>query len=129
MNHIVEEKPNPALVANLRETNSSFRRSLKGGNLILSAGILALGGEMQARILDAVHTLENFDCSDPWDEHSIGDVEITVAPPGADPSTLIIFFKLTRCGLDGRAVLTLSLADEWWACRDAISPQFGKAVR
>ncbi|MFT5509968.1 MAG: hypothetical protein ACI89J_003059 [Hyphomicrobiaceae bacterium] len=126
MNHIVEEKPNPALVANLREANSSFRRSLKDGSLILSVGILALGAEAQTCILDAVRNFDDFDGGDPWDDHSIGDVEITVTPSGAEPRVVLIFFKLTRCGLDGKAVLTLSLADEWWACRDAVSPQFGE---
>ena len=129
MSNILIEESDLSLIAAERKANDLFRQSIKGDNLVLTAGILTLGGETQARILDAVRTLEDFDCSDPWDDHSIGDVEVSVASPGAEPSTLIIFFKLTRCGLDGKAVLTLSLADEWWGCRDAIGPQFGEARR
>ncbi|MFT5509196.1 MAG: hypothetical protein ACI89J_002277 [Hyphomicrobiaceae bacterium] len=128
MNHIVEEKPNPAVVANLRETNGSFRRYLKGGSLILSAGILALGVEAQTCILDAVHNFDDFEGVDPWDDHSIGDFEITVTS-GTEQRTTLVFFKMTTHEPDGKAVLTLLLADEWWDCRDAISSRIGEAVQ
>jgi hypothetical protein len=115
-----------SLIAAERKTNDLVHQSMNGANLVLTAGILALGGETQARILDAVRTLEDFDCSDPSDDHSAGDVEVVVAAPGAEPHAVLVFFKLTRCELDGKAELTLSLADEWWACRDAVSPLSGR---
>ena len=93
----------------------------------MSAGILALGTETQTRILDAIRTFDDFDCSDPFDDHSLGDVETAIAQPGAEPKTVLVFFKVTECGADGKAALTLSLADEWWGHRDAVSPVVGRS--
>ena len=126
MNNVLVDEAELRLVAAQRETNDLFRRTLTDGNLILSAGILAFGAEAQARILDTVRAFDDFDCSDPWDDHSIGDVENTIELPGAEPNTVLVFFKVTECGADGKAALALSLADEWWGHRDAICSRFGE---
>ena len=126
MNNSIDE-PDLDLVAAQRQANDLFRRSLTGGNLILSAGILTFGAKAQAHILDAVSGVIDFDSSDPWDDHSIGDVEVTVEAPGAEQTALLVFFKVTKCQAVGKAALTLSLADEWWTCRDAISPRVGRS--
>lgn len=109
-----------------QKANDLFRRIMKRGSLTLSAGILSLSGETQICILDAVRDLEDFDCSDTLDDHSLGDAELNIIPPGAEPCTLIVFFKLIRHGPDRQAALTLSLADEWWACLDVIGPLLGR---
>ena len=57
--------------------NDAFRTSLQGGAVMLTAGIIALGAENQARILDAVRTFDAFtDDNDPWQEHDFGSLDI-----------------------------------------------------
>lgn len=121
MNNTVEASPVSALVATRREANDSFRRSLTGGRACLSAGILALGGEWQGRILRAVCAFDNFDLDDPWDDHSIGDIEVVIEQPGVDSETALIFFTVTN-EPGGEGLLSLMLADEWWARPDDIPP-------
>jgi len=61
----------------IRDLNDVFRTSLKGGAVMLTAGIIALGGEAQAKILTAVQTFDAFDVgNDPWGEHDFGSFEI-----------------------------------------------------
>ncbi|MFT5510243.1 MAG: hypothetical protein ACI89J_003336 [Hyphomicrobiaceae bacterium] len=129
MSNILNEESDHSLIAAERKASYLFRQLMNGGNRVLTAGIVTLGGETRVSILHAVRTLEDFDCSDASDDHSIGDVEITVTPPGVEPHVVLVFFKLTRSGLDGKAVLTLSLADEWWTCRDVSGPCFREVAR
>ena len=44
----------------IRDLNDQFRRSLTGGMLLLTAGIVALGAEAQARIIAAVQAFDAF---------------------------------------------------------------------
>jgi Protein of unknown function (DUF3768) len=61
----------------VRALNDAFRKSLAGGTVLLTAGIVALGGETQARILAAVQAFDDFtDDNDPWAEHDFGSIEI-----------------------------------------------------
>ena len=53
--------------------NDIFRRSLSGGTLVLTAGVIALGRERQQIILDAVAAFDRFDAdNDPHGEHDWG---------------------------------------------------------
>lgn len=56
--------------------NDILRRSLTGGTLMLSAGIVALGRERQQIILDAAAAFKGFDAdNDPYGEHDFGALE------------------------------------------------------
>ena len=61
----------------IRELNDAFRRDLlKGGTLLLTAGIVALGGEAQARIIELVRTFDQFTPdNDPYSEHDFGSIK------------------------------------------------------
>ena len=61
----------------IRDLNDKFRRSLTGGTLLLTAGIVALGAEAQARIIEAVRAFDAFTTdNDPYGEHDFGSVEV-----------------------------------------------------
>jgi Protein of unknown function (DUF3768) len=70
----------------IRALNDAFRRSLDGGTLIMTAGIVALGTVRQAEIIAAVQLFDAFTPdNDPWGEHDFGLIEIAGE---------LIFFKL-----------------------------------
>ena len=54
MNDIVD-------VTTIRELNDRLRQSLRGGMLVMTAGVIALGQERQLKILDALARLDSFD--------------------------------------------------------------------
>jgi hypothetical protein len=77
----------------VRALNDAFRKSLSGGTVLLTAGIFALGGEAQARILVAVQAFDDFtDDNDPWAEHDFGCIEID----GVRVFFKIDYYDLTR---------------------------------
>ncbi|WP_342148006.1 DUF3768 domain-containing protein [Methylorubrum sp. SB2] len=62
----------------VRALNDILRRTLSGGTLVLTAGIVALGRERQQVILDAVAAYDRFEPdNDPHGEHDFGAVEAT----------------------------------------------------
>ena len=130
MNIELTDRADPMRVAALRARNDRFRRSLTGGSVMLSAGIIALGAANQARIIDAVRGFTCFDndleMGDPFDTHDLGDLEVEVEEPGIHRWPELIFFRIddlarpaTRTGpaptaSNGTAlVLTIMLASEW----------------
>lgn len=48
-------------VTTIRELNDRFRQSLRGGMLVLTAGVIALGQERQLKVFDAVARFNSFD--------------------------------------------------------------------
>ena len=61
----------------IRDLNDKFRRELVGGTLLLTAGIVALGANAQARIIAAVQAFDAFTPdNDPYGEHDFGSVEV-----------------------------------------------------
>jgi hypothetical protein len=59
--------------------NDILRRSLSGGTLVLTAGIIALGRERQQMILDAIAAFDRFEPdNDPRGEHDFGAVDSSV---------------------------------------------------
>ena len=63
--------------AAVRALNDAFRTSLQGGFVVLTSGIMALGGEVQVRLLAAVQAFDSFDDdNDPWREHDFGSFDI-----------------------------------------------------
>jgi hypothetical protein len=105
-------------VATIRCLNDQLRRSLAGGVLVMTAGVIALGYACHLRILQAVAGFDAFDAgNDPYGEHDFGAVEVAGqrlfwkidyydrdrsghSPDPADPSVT------TR-------VLTIMLAEEY----------------
>ena len=102
----------------VRDLNDQFRRTFTGGSLMLTAGIVALGAEVQARIITAVQAFDAFTPdNDPYGEHDFGSVEINEEK---------VFFKLDYYDLNRamhsedpadpsktERVLTIMLADEY----------------
>jgi uncharacterized protein DUF3768 len=57
----------------IRALNDAFRRTLVGGTLVVTAGIVALGDERHHRIIAAVRAFDAFDPEEAsWDEHDFG---------------------------------------------------------
>ena len=102
----------------IRDLNDKFRRSLIGGTLLLTAGIVALGAQAQARIIGAVQAFDAFTPdNDPYGEHDFGNIEVDGEK---------IFFKFDYYDLNQamhsddpadptktERVLTIMLADEY----------------
>ena len=105
-------------VATIRKLNDQFRQSLRGGMLVMTAGVIALGQDRQLRILEAVAKFDTFDQdNDPYGEHDFGALEVegerlffkidyydrdlsAHSPDPADPSVT-------------KRLLTIMLADEY----------------
>ena len=86
------DQDDTARSAKIAELNDAFRRTLRGGTLLMTAGIMALGQEAQDRILIAVRAFDDFsDDNDPWCEHDFGSIEIDVGMPSERER---IFFKI-----------------------------------
>ena len=122
MNNYKATEVHLASIIEQRELNDGFRRTLHGGSLHLSAGILALGSEAQSVVLEAVRTLDDFDdADDPGDAHDIGDVEISVSDYSGQLHRMLIFFRVAEmpdsntspCKEPSQRMLTVILADEW----------------
>ena len=102
----------------VRALNDILRRTLSGGTLVLTAGVVALGRERQRIILDAVAAHDRFDADDgPHGEHDFGAVEAAGER---------VFFKIDYFDRNGRSaspdpadssvtrrVLTVMLAREY----------------
>lgn len=60
----------------VRALNDILRRTLSGGTLVLTAGVVVLGRERQQIILDAVAAFDCFSAAnDPHGEHEFGAME------------------------------------------------------
>ena len=102
----------------IRALNDAFRRSLTGGTLMLTAGIVALGPEAQTRIIAAVQAFDAFTSdNDPYGEHDFGSLEIE----GERIFFKIDYYDLTRAmhsedpadPSKTERVLTIMLASEY----------------
>ena len=111
MNIELTEKADLRSIEATGAANDRFRRTLSGGAVQMTAGLVALGAETQHRIIEAVRAFDDFDPDDPFELHDLGDFEIEVACPGSINTRLLIFFRIDRHAT-GR-LLTLMLASEW----------------
>ena len=60
----------------IRTLNDEFRQTLRGGIVVFTAAVLALGDQAQAEILKTVAELDRFDPdNDPHGEHDFGTFE------------------------------------------------------
>ena len=125
MNIRLTMKADPDLIAVAQARNDGFRAELTGGEVHLSAGIVALGTANQAFIIEAVRRFDGFDNDDnPFDAHDIGDLEVELVEPGIATCRELIFFRVenrplpppqhaTDPELNAGLVLTIMLASEW----------------
>ena len=109
--------PDPRTIA-IAELNDRFRRTLKGGRVMMTSGVSALGAEALVRLVARVQRFDNFGPdNDPYGEHDFG---------AFDDAGDRFFWKIdsydpTLCfGSEDPAdpaqttrVLTLMLADEY----------------
>ena len=60
-----------------RALNDEFRRSLRGGKLVMTRGVIALSAERQQAILRAIASFDDF-CpdNDPYGEHDFGALTV-----------------------------------------------------
>ena len=64
-------------VPRIRALNDQLRRSLSGGMLVMTAGVIALGAKRQMAILSAIASFDTFSPeNDPYGEHDFGTVQI-----------------------------------------------------
>ena len=105
-------------VSRIRNLNDQLRRSLTGGVLVMTRGIIALGAKHQMDILSAIAAFDDFSPeNDPYGEHDFGALTV-------DGNR--IFFKIDYLdrGLSGHSpdpadptvtarVLTVMLAEEY----------------
>lgn len=60
----------------LSQLNDTFRRTLIGGRVVITSGVVALGKEAVRRIVGGVAEFEAFDSgNDPYGEHDFGAIE------------------------------------------------------
>ena len=72
---IADEAAPPASVT-IQQLNDQFRRTFKGGLVVLTAGIEALEEAHRLRLLIEVQEFDTFDdANDPWGEHDFGAFE------------------------------------------------------
>jgi hypothetical protein len=70
MNDIVD-------VTAIRRLNDQLRQSLRGGLVVMTAGVRALSEARQLEIPTAVANFDRFDVdNDPYGEHDLGAVEL-----------------------------------------------------
>ena len=84
--------------ATIRTLNDRFRQTLRGGTVLFTAGIMALGVEAQAKILASVQAFAAFDeGNDPWQEHDFGAIDIEVGSKGERER---VFFQIAYYDLE-----------------------------
>ncbi|GJE57735.1 DUF3768 domain-containing protein [Methylobacterium thuringiense] len=105
-------------VGRIAALNDILRRTLAGGTLVLTAGLVALGRERQQTILAAIAAFDGFDTdNDPYGEHDFGALDAV----GERILFKIDYFdrSLTRASRDPAdtsvttRVLTVMLAEEY----------------
>ena len=64
-------------VSRIRDLNDQLRRSLNGGVLVMTRGIMNLGAKRQMAILSAIAAFDGFDAeNDPYGEHDFGALTV-----------------------------------------------------
>ena len=64
-------------VSRIRDLNDQLRRSLTGGMLVMTAGVIALGAKRQMAILSAIAAFDDFSPeNDPYGEHDFGALTV-----------------------------------------------------
>jgi hypothetical protein len=67
----------PTKVHRIRVLNDNFRATFVGGQVVMTAGVAAMALDVQARLLLAVQTFNDFDDgNDPHKEHDFGSFNV-----------------------------------------------------
>jgi Protein of unknown function (DUF3768) len=105
-------------VSRIRHLNDQLRRSLSGGMLVMTKGIVALGAKRQMVILNAIAAFDDFSSdNDPYGEHDFGALTV-------DGTRVLFKVDYLDRGLTGHSpdpadptvtarVLTVMLAEEY----------------
>ena len=102
----------------IRSLNDTFRKTMVGGTVVVTAGIMALDPTMQQKIIDAVKVFDAFtEDNDPWGEHDMGAFEVD----GHRVFFKLDYYDLTRSRHSDdptdpsktERVLTIMLAEEY----------------
>jgi hypothetical protein len=76
----------------VRRLNDAFRRTLRGGRVVVTRGILDLGSPAVGEVLRAVAAFDRFEPgNDPYREHDFGSLH---------HGDVLIFFKIDTYDLD-----------------------------
>jgi Protein of unknown function (DUF3768) len=60
----------------IRELNDSFRKTFRGGRVVMTAGMSALSAKVQREVFRKIQAFDAFDDgNDPWGEHDFISVE------------------------------------------------------
>src|SRR5919107_6050116 len=105
-------------VSRIRDLNDQLRRSLNGGVLVMTRGIIPLGAKRQMAILTAIAAYDAFDAdNDPYGEHDFGALTV-------EGERILFKIDYLDRGLTGHSpdppdptvtarVLTIMLAEEY----------------
>src|SRR3954471_13892703 len=105
-------------VRSVRALNDEFRKTLKGGTLVFTSGVMALDRSLHEQVLQRLGAFETFDtANDPYGEHDFGCLQVQGQR---------LFWKIDYYDLDlerlstnpanpsvTRRVLTVMLAEEY----------------
>ena len=76
MTNATDSNTQDACTLAIRALNDRFRQTFQGGQVVATAGIMALDDAARQRIFNAVQAFDAFDeGNDPWGEHDFGALE------------------------------------------------------
>jgi hypothetical protein len=71
-----EREDKNAKRATIRALNDAFRKSFRGGRVVMTAGLAALEAAVRNAVVEKIRTFDAFDDdSDPWGEHDFVSIE------------------------------------------------------
>ena len=79
----------------IRELNEELRQQHRGGTVVVTAGVQALGAELILQIDDAVARFDGFD-DDRYGEHDFGSVEVSGHTSSSKSTTTTSSSSTTR---------------------------------
>jgi hypothetical protein len=72
-----EKEDKSAKRAKIRALNDAFRKSFRGGRVMMTAGVAALEATVRNAVVEKIRSFDAFDNdNDPWGEHDFVSVEL-----------------------------------------------------
>ena len=72
-----EKEDKSAKRAKIRALNDAFRKSFRGGRVMMTAGVAALEATVRNAVVEKIRSFDAFDDdNDPWGEHDFVSVEL-----------------------------------------------------
>jgi hypothetical protein len=118
MTEVNSDHPSQTYTDRVRDLNDTFRKTLQGGTVLFTAGILSLGNAAERDVLNAIAVFDDFeDDNDPHGEHDFGCIEVQ----GQKVFFKIDYFDQTQAYHSEdpgdpsvtQRVMTVMLASEW----------------